>query len=150
VGCDIHTILQIKEDGIWKTKLRNIFSARDYDFFAWLSGVRGTSQTDPIARYDWPKDLTWDRRMWVEGDSGSCEECGEPIRCIDGLYMGEHSFGWVTAEEFINNPVKDTYDDEEGDTSLISAIDYQDCLRTLLRSSYISFGDCRLIFGYDS
>ena len=82
MGADIHAVLQKKDkQGVFKTIDTGVIPCRDYDFFSWLSGVRGSD--DPVAHYGFPDDFGVDNNNNHQG-----------------YFMGDHSFGYITLEEF--------------------------------------------------
>ena len=60
MGCDIHSIAQVKINDQWETKVVDIANGvRDYNSFAIMATVRGTSKWNMSPR-GLPKDLTVD------------------------------------------------------------------------------------------
>jgi len=77
MGCDIHTITEVKTPDGWKAALldKPAFDWRTYRMYGFLADVRNYSDTPPIcARREWPEDITQEardlRERW-EGDAHS-------------------------------------------------------------------------------
>lgn len=97
MGCDIHSLIQVKEygEGPWVTVEKRVNGdPRDYDMFAILANVRNgygfagltTGQGFiPIAQ---PKGFPQDTAV-TDGEH------------IDGLWMGDHSHSWLTLSEML-------------------------------------------------
>ena len=90
MGCDIHVVLQKQdlETEEWTTIDHNVLTGRNYQLFTFLSGVRGfETEHDNIAHHGLPSDFavkTNEEGMIYHGKT----------------WMGDHSHGWVTLEEF--------------------------------------------------
>lgn len=127
MGCDIHAVVQVKQpDGSWKTAELPIpeedqkyfgqgaqtstnsfgwFLNRNYDMFAILADVRngsGFAGCDtgngfvPIAPH---RGLPVGVELSGYTDENQWKHTDE----LDGVWMGEHSYTWLTLEEFLNN-----------------------------------------------
>jgi len=84
MGCDIHAVLQKKVGKSWKTIDVDVLGGRNYDLFGLLSEVRGESLPDgAIMNSGLPQDFE------VDAENNH-----------DGFFMGEHSFGHITLQEF--------------------------------------------------
>jgi hypothetical protein len=88
MGVDIHDILQVRKDGVWKTVCQNLFNGRSYKLFSVLAGVRSIDddeQLKPCAGL--PKD--YDFYM-----------SGQDTLAFDGEYwMGFFNFTYYTLAE---------------------------------------------------
>jgi hypothetical protein len=83
MGCDIHDIVQVRdEQGKWNTVIDNFLDGRHYNLFAVIGDVRNYYDIKPIASY---RGIPWD----VEWDE-------------DSYQFGDHSQSWVTLEELLN------------------------------------------------
>ncbi len=61
MGCDIHTITEVKTPNGWKAVLldKPVFDWRSYRMYGFLADVRNYSATPPIhEQRDWPEDIT--------------------------------------------------------------------------------------------
>ncbi len=162
MGADIHAVLQTKMDGEWDTIVKDVFPDRNYDLFGFLSGVRGEPGADgPVAHEGLPEGFIID-------DEGNHE----------GFWMGEHSFGHFTAEEFCDATISEEAehqpsihfessafttvitierDAEEWDDGFAQIRSLQTALRMLLGSplstedfDFVSTREYRFVIGYDS
>lgn len=165
MGCDIHAFLQKKnvDTGKWETVETDLFPGRDYTLFGFLSGVRkDLGDYGSICTPGLPEDFE------VDTTSGVVEH--------KGVWVGEHSFGYVDLETFCNAPLPNT---RFGDNYLVeetpqgysvsfvdptSADEYYHirCLRTAFLMMYGEHYDnslyqittsvrlYRIIVGYDS
>ncbi len=89
MGCDVHCVLQKKnEHGRYVTVLTDVFPARNYEFFSFLSGVRGYGPG--IAHERFPDDFC------VLEDTLD----HTPDGTLEGYWMGDHSYGWISVKEF--------------------------------------------------
>ncbi len=121
MGCDFHCVLQAKKGDLWETLIYDIFPGRNYEFFNWLAGVRG--QDEGIGNKDFPDDF-------------KCKIDSDGIRYHNGIYIGEHSFGHVYADVFMNA------------FSPRSIRPYRDGLRLFL-GDYEAH-NFRIVYGFDS
>ncbi len=132
MGCDIHMVLQNKwGNDPWKTVMRGLFPKRSYDFYYWLSNVRppeDDSKNISIAHEGLPKDFNITD---VEIDESGTQ---------DAFTMGDHSYGWVTLEEFL----------KADHHNMLCVKQYQDALFHLTGYFENSICKYRLVFGYDS
>ena len=154
MGCDIHAVLQEKQDKEWVTVIEDVITGRDYELFGFLSNVRGAPipSWTGIATDGFPMDFKVDANN-VHGDND--------------FFMGEHSFGHINVEEFITQeyPHKPP---SIGDKFMVEKfehgywiefmeaeeIDYAGGIRALQQGLRILLGhgaqNFRLVFGYDS
>lgn len=151
MGCDVHMVLQEldAQHNIWVTVIKDVFSNRDYTFFTFLSGVRGNAGPhDEIATPGLPADFQVD----AQGQH-------------QGFWMGEHSFGHISVEDFCNAPTPDederrkyeieswhkgytvTFVDPSEEDEYYWIRQYQRGLFAFLPGPLNNF---RLVFGYDS
>lgn len=106
MGTDIHGVLQVKEGDKWVTK-GDIYDWRNYRLFAALADVRnGTGfagvpthvPIDPISEpRGWPDDLDYEEDP--DTGWGRSED-----RELDGRWLGDHSFSWLSLDEVANWP----------------------------------------------
>lgn len=109
MGCDIHSIAQVKKDGKWVTKIPRVADDnRDYNSFAILANVRngygvaavttGEGWT-PIAQ---PRGLPNDIELIEESVESPVwywdfdEKKEEPETTV---WLGDHSHSWLTLDE---------------------------------------------------
>lgn len=97
MGCDIHTITEVKTPDGWKAALldKPAFDWRAYSMYGFLADVRNYSATPPIhERRDWPEDITQEAKQLRE--DWDCDA---------------HSFTYVTLAELLafdySKPVED-------------------------------------------
>ena len=135
MGCDIHTVLQVRREGNWETVATEVYDNRFYTLFGILAGVR-CSYVDPI---DEPRGLPADFVHTTKD---------QEVSTIDqnnlSFWMGYHSFSHLTLEELVKDKKKRKDEEEvEALDGLIDAINsnLQDKVQTK---------DVRLVFGFDS
>lgn len=92
MGCDIHSVVQVRKDGEWRTvEHRPGGDDRNYDTFAVYANVRnGFGFAGVSTGAEWPfisepRGLPADFHVW-EGQH-------------HGTYMGDHSFSWLLLSE---------------------------------------------------
>jgi len=132
MGCDIHTVAEIKSsyDKKWGVVGDNIANEwRSYDSFAVLAnvrngcgfaGVKTGEGWEPIAE---PRGLPKDS-PYSEDDTDDCEHCGHE----KSKWLGDHSHSWVTLKELKEK--LDTYQNEEYKISGVVGKDEWDlCLK---------------------
>lgn len=136
MGCDIHMVLQIKDNDEWKTtEILDI--DRNYTLFGILAGVRdGTYKT--ISE---PKGLPKDDPSIVVDEVKFLHLDYEGIE--DRFWLGDHSHSYLTAKELLKYKWTD---------DIIGEIPEK--FRQLIRDmSYIAKKDLnkvRIVFGFDS
>ena len=91
MGADIYGVFQARKNGKWEDIPSEYNEDRDYLLFAWLgnvgNGFRSTGFITPLSdSRGFPDDFH------VEGESHNI------------IWMGEHSYSWVSGEEVINAP----------------------------------------------
>ena len=174
MGADLHCVLQKRnKDNHWETILYNAFPGRCYALFDYLSGVRGPSTG--IAHTGLPDDFEVTIKEETLSGLGKVE-----FTYHNDFWMGEHSFGHCTLEEFCESPLpyekrklSDKYSVEKCDDQLVIQfydLDYDeiDSLIFIRQGLSYLFGDAfaytnsdgeeirtgtseyRLVFGYDS
>lgn len=121
MGCDIHGVFQRKVNDVWDDVHTKYECQRDYNLFSILAGVRG--DTMPIAQ---PRGLPED--FYITGyqpgpeseedpdDYGDSkyhpikdvsyfsewrQKCHDPKEDMLAIWMGEHSFSWLTSTEIL-------------------------------------------------
>lgn len=129
MGCDIHSVAQVKKNGVWKTVLQDVAGDhRSYDTFAMLADVRNGSGFagvktgggfEPISQpKGFPDDFDVDDHEYhliTPGTpSGDTYDWAEPAyreaRLADKasekkVWMGDHSYSWLSLPE-INAYIK--------------------------------------------
>lgn len=166
MGCDIHCVLQKQnERGDWETVMVDFFPMRHYELFDYLSNVRGMHYT-AVAHDGLPDDFPVGPT--AQGDNYHRD-----------FWMGDHSFGWCTIQEFIDGELPpppslgDKYSIAKEEGRIIIDLDRDDEadesyeIRALQLSFINIFGESftwdnngteerqgaqlyRLVFGYDS
>lgn len=133
MGADIHCILQEKVEDEWVTRAYDVFGGRNYTFFRWLSGVRG-SNGRPVRTEGFPSDFEFITEMTNE--NGSLYT----THLHNGFDMGDHNFGHVTLDKFLKARIlKPDKEDIEP---------YKIAVRYLLGDWHME--KYRIVFGYDS
>lgn len=124
MGCDIHSVAQVRKDGVWKTVLQDVCGdPRRYDTFAMLANVRngygfaGCDTGDgfePISEpRGFPDDFLVNEIQALHTippgtPSGNTYEWADPeykaqreqeTRHAIEVWMGDHSFSWLTLAE---------------------------------------------------
>ena len=71
MGCDIHTIVEIKKENTWVglDECPNEFDERNYSLFAFLAGVRNSFNTKGFKPKGFPDDMSEKARKEFENDS---------------------------------------------------------------------------------
>ena len=86
MGCDIHTLVQVKKDGVWRDSDLEVFDCCSYGIFGFLANVRNYSEVPCISE---PRGLPDD---WSQDYTESL-----------GLNCGDyHSYSWLTLSELLN------------------------------------------------
>ena len=126
MGCDIHTLVQVKKDNKWEDLENDLYTDRNYKLFSILAGVRGNE--DPIA---YPRGFPSDFELDKDDDENH-----------NGHYMGDHSFSYLTLTELLENKERL----KEADCDFVETLE-------ILQDRSIGFGgmdNVRLVFGFDS
>ena len=158
MGCSIHTILQKKDDnGDYQTIIKGFNTDQNYELFGVFSEVRqdtAPALEEPIMEYGLPRDLN------ITEDSGVIDGFH-----IDGYFMGDHSFGYVTGDRIkeLYQRMDPALDDciiveMRSKSIFIEHAGFQDSLDRVahewLSAMVTLFGsdiyDYRIIVGYDS
>jgi hypothetical protein len=144
MGCDIHAVVQRRTSDRWETvtpppemldEFGDLpFEDRDYALFAVFAGVRNRDNITPIAE---PRGLPDD--IEAQGEQTWPLGVRESRYRVDGKYMGDHSFSWLTAAELA------AYDWG----SVHRYVDVSDWLPWLLGLADDP-SDVRIVFGFDS
>jgi len=120
MGCDIHAIFQAKRNGVWEDISSDYNQDRHYQLFAVLAGVRngtgfaGSLYGDQVTPISNPRGLPADfpvqdnchvvvsveclrpwKQWWIR------EHPPEDQEDLLNVWMGDHSFSWLTADEML-------------------------------------------------
>lgn len=148
MGCDIHSVAQVKRNNQWITVESKIGKdARDYELFGLLAGVRGWSE--PIHE---PRGVPSDFDMINQYHTFYDKK----IFDTNIFYMGEHTYSYYTLEE-----LNDVYDKQNKPCETCGRYKTDDVIRADLtwiishlnkiKEEYIAEdSDIRLVFGFDS
>lgn len=108
MGCDIHIVCEVRQDGRWKTH-SVIESDRNYSSFAIMAGVRnGRAYGEdfkfipPEQRPDWLAPISEPRGFPL--DVAVVYKDGMTV-CGERLYGWEHSESWLTLAEMKAYPL---------------------------------------------
>lgn len=137
MGCDIHGVYQVKfPSGGWRT-WGEIEDDRNYVWFSIIAGVRNYLELDPIQM-----DRGFPPGFHVEND----EHREYRHRMMDErkLWMGDHSFGWVTLKEIEDWP---GWTDELRE-SCAPYLAWVQFIRTKWRDR--AADELRIVFGFDN
>lgn len=162
MGCDIHSKVQVRNDGVWKTVEERLFPMafewdghthtnepfdwRSYGMFGFLADVRNYSHVPPISQ---PRGLP--------PEAGS----------NDYYEFGDHSFSWLGLDELLAFDYDATFEDRrcmrDGDGAADSGVGngVQTTFREFLGPHFFrdieimrglasSPDDVRIVFGFDS
>lgn len=138
MGCDIHTVVQVKAGDEWVSMEREIFDGRSYAMFGALAGVRSYYPKPAVEiTHSFPDDFV------IEDEEYH-----------NGYWMGEHSHGYVTLENLQKWMKKqkrakrrwEIYEME--DNGLITVIIPK--LEELAEKVRVKPDEIRLVFGFDS
>jgi len=117
MGTDIHLAAEVFKDGRWHLAEVDLPEYRNYRAFAVLADVRngytfaGMDSGDPVIPIseprDFPKDMSLELRKILYGEDDWLGDEGVGDFSVDGeepefIWLGDHSFSWVTLEELIN------------------------------------------------
>lgn len=98
MGCDIHGVLQHKEKGQWVDK-EILDIDRNYSLFGVLAGVRGFYEVPIDEPRGLPKDFHVVERPEYTGTKYRPSAIYESEYGDPGIFMGDHSFTYLTLEE---------------------------------------------------
>ena len=118
MGTDIHGIFQAKKDGEWVDVPSEYDQSRHYLLFAWLGNVRnghgfaGIFTHNPIVPLSdgrgFPDDFIINGEEHpvlsidvMDKNRRNYREENDPLE----IWMGDHSYSWVSSEEVINTPL---------------------------------------------
>lgn len=134
MGTDIHAVLQKKVKGEYKTVIFDVIPGRDYFFFEFLSGIRGSFvEHRDVANKGLPEDF----KLTSTDDAGRSYE--GPPEYHEGFYMGSHTYGHLTLQELCDAPTGNTDEYE-----------YAQFLQKSMKLLFADLSEYRLVFGYDS
>jgi hypothetical protein len=104
MGTDIHGLVQQRRNGVWVDCPISAYDNRDYLVFAILANVRngygfaGCYRHEPIKPIQNGRGLPSDLEL---------DATGSHIRS-DDMWMGDHSYGWVSLREMLEYDWKQT------------------------------------------
>jgi len=108
MGCDIHIIAEVKEDGVWRENTDKVFydtwpsegnhaepnSNRNYDWFAVLADVRNGRGFAGVK--------TGDGFIPIADPRGTPDDCNEAWKqSVEEWGIDMHSTGWLDANDFV-------------------------------------------------
>ena len=128
MGCDIHMVVQVRRDGAWETvKVPNLdykegslnsweqvaesfrgYSDRNYNVFAMLADVQnghgfaGCDTGDGFTPIAEPRGFPEDFELSYIDEEGNESDRRRAPEYHQGVWMGEHSYTWVTLAELKN------------------------------------------------
>lgn len=87
MGCDIHSIAQVRKNGKWETVTAKdeLVEDRSYVSFGMLAGVRSGLIETPISK---PRGLPEDFEMGLDENEYH-----------EGIWLGDHSYSWLLLKE---------------------------------------------------
>lgn len=129
MGCDIHTLVQVKHNNEWVTVGVNVADDRSYLTFGALAGIRDRT-VKPIAE---PRGLPEDLNSFYK-DSGM---------------LGEHSFSWLTVDE-INSYIYDVINDYDNQLTTNLEVLIETIADCLPWDANVPMENVRFVFGFDS
>jgi len=95
MGCDIHTVVEVKHDGRWQAVEKSAFDCRSYGLFGFLANVRNVSRVpNPWPPRGWPQDVT--------DHAGAILERWE---------LDAHNLHWVSVKELKEFNYDKTFED---------------------------------------
>ena len=110
MGTDIHAVAQVKVDGKWVDIATEFDGGRHYNLFAHIAGVRNGTGFGGIS--------TGDAVIPIQKNRGFPNDFDiEDEDYHNGMWMGDHSHGWITSTEVMS------HDWEQGYSSGIISID---------------------------
>lgn len=129
MGCDIHPVVQVNENGWWHS-VGLPMRMRDYSFFAKLAGVRTYHDGPALAEgRGIPEDFgSWESERWL-------------MNAEDG-----HSDSWCTLAEMLHWPHAPT-GDEHGAHTWRAWIDLG---RLLMEQYEVTADNVRFVFNFDN
>lgn len=123
MGCDIHMIAQVKNNGEWKTEAEDIYTNRFYELFNILGDGRERGYAIyPIRGF--PKDLELDDDNYTK----------------NGFWLGDFNFSWITVSELLQSKI------------FMALVTDSESLQKLM-SFLNSLGEpenVRIVFGFDN
>jgi len=119
MGTDIHLAAEVYKGGFWHLSDVDLPAYRNYRAFAILADVRngytfaGMDSGDPVVPISYPrgfpKDMSLELRELLDGEDEEdwLGDEGMGDFSVDDeepeyIWLGDHSFSWVTLEELIN------------------------------------------------
>lgn len=108
MGCDIHSVAQVRKKGVWVTVGERLNDDRNYDTFGLLANVRNGSGFAGVDTGDgWipisePKGLPDDFQIDDNERHGATGELDEDGYDDSGVWMGDHSHSFLTLQEMLD------------------------------------------------
>jgi len=127
MGCDIHMAVEAKEGDRWLVVARGVLGDRWYSLFSRVAEVRGAGP--PVVE---PRGLPEDLN-WLE---------------YDDIDLGDHTFTWLTTEEFKKAIQLAIMDDDSWYREAPSCYKALVAYCEELMKGYYS--DVRILIGFDS
>lgn len=95
MGCDIHLVTQVKENGKWVIYPTTYKEDRNYSLFSVLAGVRQVGEVVPIAE---PRGIPEDFGYGLNNDF-EIDGIKEEFDSKYNKWLGDHSFSWLSLSE---------------------------------------------------
>lgn len=149
MGCDIHTAVQVRKNGIWEDVDLRVFDGRHYGLFAFLANVRNYSAITPL---DDPRGVPDDF------DSEAYREWGcdaHSASWFSGAELGAIDFNQVIEDRRVTRQTAPNCFD--GSCTCSPGNGNQMRLYEFLGAKYVNdiqaiaaIGDSRLVFWFDN
>lgn len=132
MGCDIHRVFQVKTNE-WINVSSEVFNGRNYISFGLLADVRNYRNDQPIIDPDrgLPRDFDIEKHD-------------------NDIYLGNHSFGYVSLKELENYVYRCCMLDEEW---FLHSTVYTELMLAMIEMKNrhkVTSSDVRMVFGFDS
>lgn len=134
MGADIHGVLQERYLGSSWTTIATIEDDRNYALFAALADVRNYGGITPISE---PRGLPED--FEIDGEEHRMSYTG------DKVWMGEHSYSWLSINELLKWHGWDQEDLRVPAETFLAWLKWAE-----LKTSWSDKVEARIVFGFDS